>query len=198
MLSQRFVSLLPTSTSFVLLQKRKRELAPGYIWMDEETGVFLSLMQGDKTTIGYFNWMKLKNKKIKKRCRGRGAIVGIEEIAGLRSARQQSPFFTMVIRDEWLVSFDYAIVIHSIHSMLKNSIHSIQKLMNGPTATTVVDGTGCAHGAHPHSLVFLLAFFPACSVSIALQVCIKKLKIFAFQNSIFPSINLLFRTGNFS
>ena len=39
----------------------------------------------------------------------------------------------MVIRDEWLVSFDYAIVIHSIHSMLKNSIHSIQKLMNGPT-----------------------------------------------------------------
>ena len=62
------------------------------------------------------------------------AIVGIEEIAGLmkglRSARQQSPFFTMVIRDEWLVSFDYAIVIHS---MLKNSIHSIQKLMNGPT-----------------------------------------------------------------
>ena len=61
------------------------------------------------------------------------AIVGIEEIAGLRSARQQSPFFTMVIRDEWLVSFDYAIVIHSIHSMLKNSIHSIQKLMNGPS-----------------------------------------------------------------
>ena len=61
----------------------------------------------------------------------------IEEIAGLmnglRSARQQSPFFTMVIRDEWLMSFDYAIVIHSIHSMLKNSIHSIQKLMNGPT-----------------------------------------------------------------
>ena len=51
----------------------------------------------------------------------------------LRSARQQSPFFTMVIRDEWLVSFDFAIVIHSIHSMLKNSIHSIQKLMNGPT-----------------------------------------------------------------
>ena len=61
----------------------------------------------------------------------------IEEIAGLmkrlRSARQQSPFFTMVIRDEWLVSFDFAIVIHSIHSMLKNSIHSIQKLMNGPS-----------------------------------------------------------------
>ena len=42
----------------------------------------------------------------------------------------------MVIRDEWLVSFDYAIVIHSIHSMLKNSIHSIQKLMNGPTASS--------------------------------------------------------------
>ena len=66
------------------------------------------------------------------------AIVGIEEIAGLmkglRLARQQSPFFTMVIRGEWLVSFDYAIVIHSIHSMLKNSIHSIQKLMNGPTS----------------------------------------------------------------
>ena len=31
------------------------------------------------------------------------------------------------------MSFDYAIVIHSIHSMLKNSIHSIQKLMNGPS-----------------------------------------------------------------
>ena len=76
MLSQRFVSLLPTSTSFVLLQKRKRELAPGYIWMDEETGVFLSLMQGDKTTIGYFNWMKLKNKKNKKRrCRGRRPLI---------------------------------------------------------------------------------------------------------------------------
>ena len=39
----------------------------------------------------------------------------------------------MVIRDERLVSFDYAIIIHSIHSMLKNSIHSVQKLMNGPT-----------------------------------------------------------------
>ena len=140
MLSQRppgFVSLLPTSTSFVLLQKRKRELAPGYIWMDEETGVFLSLMQGDKTTIGYFNWMKLKNKKNKKKKMPRAKAIDHEEIAGLmkglRSARQQSPFFTMVIRHEWLVSFDYAIVIHSIHSMLKNSIHSIQKLMNGPS-----------------------------------------------------------------
>ena len=63
----------------------------------------------------------------------------IEEIAGLmkglRSTRQQSPIFTMVIRDEWLVSFDFAIVIHSVHSMLKNSIHSIQKLMNGPSVT---------------------------------------------------------------
>ena len=64
----------------------------------------------------------------------------IEEMNGLRSARQQSPFFTMVIRDEWLVSFDYAIVIHSIQSMLKNSIHSIQKLMNGPTVRCVFDG----------------------------------------------------------
>ena len=65
MLNQRFVSLLPTSTSFVLLQKRKRELAPGYIFIDEETGVFLSLMQGDETTIG----VKLKNriKKFKKK-----------------------------------------------------------------------------------------------------------------------------------
>ena len=27
--------------------KKKARLAPGYIWMDEETGVFLSLMQGD-------------------------------------------------------------------------------------------------------------------------------------------------------
>ena len=67
MLSQRFVSPLPTSTSFVLLQKRKRELAPGFFWMDEETGVFLSLMQGDKTTIGYFNWMKLKKKRKKRK-----------------------------------------------------------------------------------------------------------------------------------
>ena len=132
MLSQRFVSPLPTSTSFVLLQKRKRELAPGYIWMDEETGVFLSLMQGDKTTIGYFNWMKLwKLKKKMPRTKAIEEIAGL--MKGLRSARQQSPFFTMVIRDEWLVSFDYAIVIHSIHSMLKNSIHSIQKLMNGPS-----------------------------------------------------------------
>ena len=51
--------------------------------MDEETGVFLSLMQGDKTTIGYFNWMKLKNEKIKKKMPRTKAIVGIEEIAGL-------------------------------------------------------------------------------------------------------------------
>ena len=43
-----------------------------------------------------------------------------------RAAAVSSPFFTMVIRDEWPVSFDYAIVIHSIHSMLKNSIHSIR------------------------------------------------------------------------
>ena len=68
----------------------------------------------------------------------------IEEIAGLmkglRSVRQQSPFFIMVIQDEWLVSFDYAIVVHSIHSMLKNSIHSIQKLMNGPTDESECDG----------------------------------------------------------
>ena len=55
------------------------------------------------------------------------------------TARVLSPFFTMVIRDEWPVLADYAIVIHSIHSMLKNnkndrrSIHSVQKLMNGPT-----------------------------------------------------------------
>ena len=42
------------------------------------------------------------------------------------AAAVSSPFFTMVIQDEWSVSFDYAIVIHSIHSMLKNSIHSIQ------------------------------------------------------------------------
>ena len=44
----------------------------------------------------------------------------------------------MVIRDEWLVSFDYAIVIHSIHSKLKNSIHSIQKLMNGPSVVLFI------------------------------------------------------------
>ena len=35
------------------------------------------------------------------------------------------------------MSFDYAIVIHSIHSMLKNPIHSIEKLMNGPTVFVV-------------------------------------------------------------
>ena len=39
-------------------------VAPSIIWLDEETGVFLSLMQGDETTIGYFiNQMKRKIKK---------------------------------------------------------------------------------------------------------------------------------------
>ena len=95
---------------------------------------FLSLMQGDETTIGYFNRMKLK------RCRGRrpwrkppGSWEQRASAWQQWTAAVSSPFFTMVIRDEWPVSFDYAIIIHSIHSMLKNSIHPIQKLMNGPT-----------------------------------------------------------------
>ena len=87
--------------------------------------------------IGYFNQMKLEKMPRTK---------AMEEIAGLMRAKGfgvtavtdstatvSSPFFTMVIRDGWPVSFEYAIVIHSIHSMLKNSIHSIEKLMNGPS-----------------------------------------------------------------
>ena len=134
MLSQVCLSTADVDVVCVAPKKKARD-SPGLYLDGRGDGCFLSLVQGDETTIGYFTRMKLKKlKKLKKKMPRAKAI---EEIAGLmkglRSARQQSPFFTMVIRDEWLVSFDYAIVIHSIHSMLKNSIHSIQKLMNGPT-----------------------------------------------------------------
>ena len=43
----------------VCVAPRKKPRAPNHIWTDEETGVFLSLMQGDETTIGYFNSKKL-------------------------------------------------------------------------------------------------------------------------------------------
>ena len=136
------VCLSPADVEVVWVAPKKKPRAPSHVWTDEETGVFLSLMQGNETTIGYFNRMKLK------RCRGRWperkSPGSWEERASawqqsnsslLRTA--SSPFFTMVIRDgwpAWPVSFDYAIVIHSTHSMLKNSIQSIEKLMNGPTA----------------------------------------------------------------
>ena len=40
-------------------KKPRAPRAPSHIWTNEETGVFLSLMQGNETTIGYFNRMKL-------------------------------------------------------------------------------------------------------------------------------------------
>ena len=102
--------------------RTRKPRAPSHIWTDEETDVFLSLMQGDETTIGYFNRMNLK------RCRGRRpwrkSPGSWEQRAPAwqqsnSTATVPSPFFTVVIRDGWLVSFDWAIVIHFIYSMLK-------------------------------------------------------------------------------
>ena len=55
-------------------KKPRASRAPSHIWTDEETGVFLSLMQGDETRIGYFNTMKLKRMPWRK---------ALEEIAAL-------------------------------------------------------------------------------------------------------------------
>ena len=143
--ARRFVSLSLADIGVVCVAPKKKARAPGCIWTDEETGAFLSFMQGDETTIGYFNRMKLKfkKKKEKKRCRGRrpwrkssGSWEQRASAWQQSTATVSSPFFTMVIQNKWPVSFDYAIIIHSIHSMLKNSIHSIQKLMNGPSVST--------------------------------------------------------------
>ena len=39
----------------VCVAPREKARAPTHSWTDEEMGVFLSLMQGDETTIGDFN-----------------------------------------------------------------------------------------------------------------------------------------------
>ena len=65
-------------------KKKKKATAPSHIWTDDETGVFLFLMQGDKTMIGYFNRKKLKKDKKKKEI-PRTKTVG--EIAGLMGAK---------------------------------------------------------------------------------------------------------------
>ena len=59
------VFLSPADVEVVCVAPKKKPRAPSHIWTDEETGVFLSPMPGNETTIGYFNRMKLK------RCRGR-------------------------------------------------------------------------------------------------------------------------------
>ena len=137
MLSQVCLSTADVDVVCVAPKKKARD-SPGLYLDGRGDGCFLSLVQGDETTIGYFTRMKLKKKNKKKSFRGRRPLRKSQLMKGLRLARQQSPFFTMVVRDEWLVSFDYAIVIHSIHSMLKNSIHSIQKLMNGPSDSSPI------------------------------------------------------------
>ena len=99
----------------VCVAPREKARAPSHIWTDEEMGVFLSLVQGDETTTGDFN-----RKDAEDEFEGGGC--GCRRN---RTAAVSSPFFTMVIQDKWPVSFDNAIAIHSIHSMLKNLIHSI-------------------------------------------------------------------------
>ena len=59
-------------------KKPRAPRAPSHIWTKEETGVFMSLMQGDETTLGNFNRMKLKKMPRTK---------AIEEIAGLLKAK---------------------------------------------------------------------------------------------------------------
>ena len=138
------VSLSPADVGVACVAPKKKARAPSHIWTDEETGVFfLSLWQGDETTIRYCNRMKLNLKK-KKRSQWRrlcrkspGSWEQRASVWQQSAATVSSPFFSMVVRDEWPVAFDYAIVIQPINSMLKNSIHSIQNLMNGPT----VEGT---------------------------------------------------------
>ena len=123
MLSRLFLSLsLSLSLSAdidVFVAPREKARAPSHIWTDEEMGVFLSLMQGDETTIGDFNQKLGKDAEDEFEGGGCGCQWN-------RTAAVSSPFFTMVFRDEWLMSFDYAIVLHSIHLMLKNSVHSVQ------------------------------------------------------------------------
>ena len=47
------VCLSPADIDVVCVAPKKKARALSHIWTDEETGVFLSLMQGDETTIGY-------------------------------------------------------------------------------------------------------------------------------------------------
>ena len=49
------VFLSPADVEVVCVAPKKKPRAPSHIWTDEETGVFLSLMQGDETTLRYFN-----------------------------------------------------------------------------------------------------------------------------------------------
>ena len=76
------VCLSPADVAVICVAPKKKARAPGYIWTDEETGFFLSLMQGGET-IGYFNRMKLKLKKKKKMPRTKA----MKEIAGLMRAK---------------------------------------------------------------------------------------------------------------
>ena len=54
------ICLPPADVDVVCVPPEKKERAPSHIRTNEDAGVFLSLMQGDETTIGYFNRMKLK------------------------------------------------------------------------------------------------------------------------------------------
>ena len=72
------VCLSPADAEVVCVAPKKKPRAPSHIWPDEETDVFLSLMQGDEMTIGYFNRMKLKKMPRTK---------ATEEIAGLMRAK---------------------------------------------------------------------------------------------------------------
>ena len=55
------LSLSPANVDVVCVTAPgEKARAPSHTWTDEETGFFLSLMQGDEMTIGYFNRIKLK------------------------------------------------------------------------------------------------------------------------------------------
>ena len=59
------VCLSPADVDVVCVPTKKKARALSHIWTDEDAGVFLSLMQGDETTIGYFNRMKLKRCRLR-------------------------------------------------------------------------------------------------------------------------------------
>ena len=77
------VCLSPADVDIICVAPKKKVSAPSHIWTDKETGVFLSLMQGDETTIGYFNRMKQKRFSQKKMPRTKA----MEEIVGLMRAK---------------------------------------------------------------------------------------------------------------
>ena len=114
------VSLSPADVDVVCVAPKKKARARVISGRMRRRVFFVSHAErrdGDRVLRSH----EAKINKKKKRCRGRRPWRKSRRASAWQqsAATVLSPFFTTVIRDEWPVSFDYAIVIHSIHSMVK-------------------------------------------------------------------------------